>query len=127
MISSEVQRTLVKSPPELWSELSDPAALARHLAELGAIRLVRGGDEEAGAGPADHPAGAVSIQPSGWGTKVPLSVTRERVTPPPSPAERESAEPTDTAESEPTGLESAEHIDTAEPAETALPTDPAEP
>ena len=35
MITSEVQRTLVKSPPELWTELSDPESLARHLAELG--------------------------------------------------------------------------------------------
>jgi len=34
MISSEVQRTLVKSPPELWAELSDPDALARHLGDL---------------------------------------------------------------------------------------------
>ena len=41
MISSEVQRTLVKSPPELWAELSDPAALARHLGELGEIRITR--------------------------------------------------------------------------------------
>ncbi len=41
MISSEVQRTLVKSPPELWAELSDPAALARHLGEFGEIRITR--------------------------------------------------------------------------------------
>jgi len=41
MISSEVQRTLVKSPPELWAELSDPAALARHLGELGEIKIIR--------------------------------------------------------------------------------------
>src|ERR1700722_19967390 len=127
MISSEVQRTLVKSPPELWSELSDPAALARHLGELGEIRIVRVEAEKTVEWAAEHTTGTVSIQPSGWGTKVTLSVTRERVTPPPSPAERESVEPTDTAESEPTGLESAEHIDTAEPADTAGPTDPAEP
>ena len=41
MISTEVQRTLVKSPPELWAELSDPAALARHLGDLGEIRITR--------------------------------------------------------------------------------------
>ena len=39
--SAQVQRTLVKSPPELWAELSDPAALARHLGELGEIRITR--------------------------------------------------------------------------------------
>ena len=41
MISSEVQRTLVKSPPELWAEISDPTSLARHLGELGEIRITR--------------------------------------------------------------------------------------
>ena len=46
MISSEVQRTLVKSPPELWAELSDPDALARHLSELGEIRITRVEPEE---------------------------------------------------------------------------------
>ncbi len=39
MISSEVQRTLVKSPPELWAELSDPDSLARHLGALGRVRI----------------------------------------------------------------------------------------
>ena len=47
MISSEVQRTLVKSPPELWTELSDPDALARHLGELGEIRITRTEPEKA--------------------------------------------------------------------------------
>jgi hypothetical protein len=130
MISSEVQRTLVKSPPELWSELSDPAALARHLGELGEIRIVRMEAEKTVEWAAEHTTGTVSIQPSGWGTKVTLSVTRERVatpTPTPSPAEQESAEPTGTAESEPTELESAEPTDSAEPPDTAEPTDIAEP
>jgi hypothetical protein len=77
MISSEVQRTLVKSPPELWAELSDPAALARHLGELGEIRIVRTEPEKTVEWAAEHTTGTVSIQPSGWGTKVTLSVTRE--------------------------------------------------
>ena len=83
MISSEVQRTLVKSPPELWSELSDPAALARHLGELGEIRIVRVEPETTVEWEAENTSGTVSIQPSGWGTKVTLSVTRELVTPAP--------------------------------------------
>ena len=33
------QRTLVKSPPELWAEVSDPGALTRHLGDLGEIRI----------------------------------------------------------------------------------------
>jgi len=40
---SEVQanRKLVKSPPELWAELSDPETLAHHLGEFGEIRITR--------------------------------------------------------------------------------------
>jgi hypothetical protein len=77
MISSEVQRTLVKSPPELWAELSDPASLARHLGELGDIRIVRTDPESTVEWAAENTTGTVSIRPSGWGTKVTLSVTRE--------------------------------------------------
>jgi hypothetical protein len=77
MISSEVQRTLVKSPPELWAELSDPAALARHLGELGEIRIVRTEPERVVEWAAENTTGTVAIKPSGWGTKVTLSVTRE--------------------------------------------------
>jgi hypothetical protein len=77
MISSEVQRTLVKSPPELWAELSDPAALARHLGELGEIRIVRTAPESTVEWTAENTTGTVSIKPSAWGTKVTLSVTRE--------------------------------------------------
>ncbi len=77
MISSEVQRTLVKSPPELWAELSDPASLARHLGELGEIRIVRTEPESTVEWVSENTSGVVSIKPSGWGTKVTLSVTRQ--------------------------------------------------
>jgi hypothetical protein len=77
MISSEVQRTLVKSPPELWAELSDPTALARHLGELGEIRITRTEPESTVEWAAENTTGTVSIKPSGWGTKVTLSVIRE--------------------------------------------------
>ncbi len=90
MISSEVQRTLVKSPPELWAELSDPAALARHLGELGEIRIVRTEPESTVEWAAENTTGTVSIKPSGWGTKVTLSVTRE--TPGAQPAVAEPAD-----------------------------------
>ena len=124
MISSEVQRTLVKSPPELWSELSDPAALARHLGELGDIRIVRVDPEKTVEWAAEHTTGTVSIQASGWGTKVTLSVTRERVTPAPRPAESPQAV---AAASEPTELEGAQPTDAAEPTNTAEPADAAAP
>ncbi len=80
-VSSEVQRTLVKSPPELWAELSDPATLARHLGELGEIRIVRTDpdravDWEAAAADGAQASGRVEIEPSGWGTRVTLSASR---------------------------------------------------
>jgi hypothetical protein len=77
MISSEVQRTLVKSPPELWAELSDPAALARHLGELGEIRITRVEPEQLVEFAAGNRTGTVHIKPSGWGTKVTLTVAAE--------------------------------------------------
>jgi hypothetical protein len=77
MVSSEVQRTLVKSPPELWAELSDPAALARHLGELGEIRITRVEPEQKVEWEADETSGTVLIDPSAWGTRVTLTVTRE--------------------------------------------------
>jgi microcystin-dependent protein len=77
MISSEVQRTLVKSPPELWTELSDPDSLARHLGELGEIRITCAEPEKRVDWEADGTSGSVLIKASGWGTKVTLSVTRE--------------------------------------------------
>jgi hypothetical protein len=81
MISSEVQRTLVKSPPELWSELSDPDALGRHLGALGEIRITRTQPESLVEWEAQGASGSVEIKPSGWGTKVKLSVNRELTTP----------------------------------------------
>ncbi len=69
------RRTLVKSAPELWSELSDPAILARHLGAFGDIRITRTQPESVVAWEGDHATGTVEIQPSGWGTKVALTAT----------------------------------------------------
>jgi hypothetical protein len=77
MVSSEVQRTLVKSPPELWAEISDPESLARHLGEFGEIRITRVHPEQRVEWESDDAHGSVAIKPSGWGTKVKLTVTRE--------------------------------------------------
>jgi hypothetical protein len=76
MISTEVQRTLVKSPPELWAELSDQEALARHLGELGEIRITKIEPEQTVEWEAEAAKGKVQLKPSGWGTKVTLSVTQ---------------------------------------------------
>ena len=83
MISSEVQRTLVKSPPELWAELSDPASLARHLGELGEIRITRTEPERTVEWEAADTTGKVLLKHSGWGTKVTLTAAREVAAPEP--------------------------------------------
>lgn len=77
MPSCEVQRTLVKSPPELWAELSDPASLAKHLGEFGEIRTVRIEPETAVEWEAENVRGVVELKASGWGTKVTLTAVRE--------------------------------------------------
>jgi hypothetical protein len=81
MISSEVQRTLVKSPPELWAELSDPTSLARHLGELGEIRITRTEPERTVEWEAADTTGKVLLKASGWGTKVTLTAAREVAAP----------------------------------------------
>lgn len=75
-VSTEVQRTLVKSPPELWSELSNPEALARHLSELGEIRITSIEPETKVEWESESASGVVQLKQSGWGTRVTLSVTR---------------------------------------------------
>src|SRR5438270_7422077 len=76
MITSEVHRTLVKSPPELWAELSDPGSLARHLGELGEVRITRLEPESLVEWDGEGLSGIVALKPSGWGTKVTLTVAR---------------------------------------------------
>jgi len=77
VISSEVRRTLVKSPPELWAELSDPPSLARHLEAFEEVRITRVVPESRIEWEAREATGAIAMQPSGWGTQVVLSVLRE--------------------------------------------------
>src|SRR6267143_3027859 len=86
MSSTQVQRTIVKSPPELWAELSDPASLARHLGELGEIRITRVEPEHKLEWAAEHASGSVLIKPSAWGTRVTLTASREPSGDPPSAA-----------------------------------------
>ena len=93
MISSEVQRTLVKSPPELWAELSDPASLARHLGELGEIRITRTEPERTVEWEAADTTGKVLLKASGWGTKVTLTAAREVSAPEPIVEPQPEVEP----------------------------------
>ena len=78
------QRTLVKSPPEIWAEVSDTDALARHLGEFGEVRITRLEPETTVAWEGDRVRGTVALEASGWGTKVTLSA--DAPAPEPSPA-----------------------------------------
>src|SRR5919109_2279223 len=87
------KRTLVKSPPELWEELSEVQRLARHLGAFGEIRITKLEPEHTVAWEGEHARGTVSIESSGWGTQVTLTAalaeaSQARESPPPE-VERE--------------------------------------
>jgi hypothetical protein len=79
------QRTLVKSPPELWSELSEAQSLAKHLGELGEIRITRVEPESTVAWEGEQVSGTVELEQSGWGTKVTFHATVPEPDPTPEP------------------------------------------
>ena len=94
MPSLEAKRTLVKSPPEIWAEVSDAGALARHLGEFGEIRITRTQPESLVEWEGEKASGCVRLEPSGWGTKVTL--TAEAIAPPepqPEPEPEPAPEP----------------------------------
>ena len=78
-------RTLVKSPPELWNELSEVNSLARHLGEFGEIKITKVEPEHTVAWEGERARGTVSLEPSGWGT----TVTFKATVPQAEPAEQE--------------------------------------
>lgn len=69
------QRRLVKSPPELWAEVSSEAALARRLEQFGEIRITRVEPETTVAWEGERASGTVQLEAAGWGTKVTLTAT----------------------------------------------------
>ncbi len=89
----EAKRTLVKSPPELWAEVSDAGALARHLGEFGEIRITRAEPESVVEWEGDLASGSVRLEPSGWGTRVTLTAEPAAVEPPPAPEPEPEPEP----------------------------------
>ncbi len=77
MTMHEASRTLVKSTPELWAECSQGESLARHLGAFGEIRITKLEPETAVAWEGDEVRGTVTLEPSGWGTRVVLTATPE--------------------------------------------------
>jgi hypothetical protein len=73
MAELTAKRRLVKSPPELWQELSETERLAKHLGAFGEIKISKLDPEHTVAWEGEHASGTVSIEPSGWGTRVTLT------------------------------------------------------
>ncbi len=73
---TRAQRTLVKSPPELWAEISDAPSLARRLSAFGEVRITRKDPETAVAWEGASVRGTVELAASGWGTKVTIAAER---------------------------------------------------
>jgi hypothetical protein len=95
------KRTLVKSPPELWAEVSDIEALARHLGEFGEIRITRLEPETTVVWEGDRACGTVRLEPSGWGTKVTLTAELAAIEEVAQPEPEPEPEPEPIAEAEP--------------------------
>jgi hypothetical protein len=100
MSEHQSRRTLVKSAPELWAECSDAASLARHLGAFGEIRITKLEPESAVAWEGTAASGTVTLEPSGWGTRVTLTVTEEALSADSDPVAAEPAaeEPNPAAE-----------------------------
>src|SRR5919106_4087636 len=96
------KRTLVKSPPELWNELSEVERLARHLGAFGEIKITKVEPEHTVAWEGEGASGTVSIEPSGWGTKVTLTAQVEEAPAADAPAaDAPAAEAPEAPRSEP--------------------------
>ena len=127
MSSLQASRTLVKSPPELWAELSDLGSLARHLGEFGEIRITQVDPESRVEWEADRASGTVRLEPSGWGTRVVLTVdTPEPAADPAPAAEAEAAEPeaVPAPEPPPVAVREAEPVAAVEEEEPVAVTEP---
>jgi hypothetical protein len=99
------KRTLVKSPPELWEELSEVDRLAKHLSAFGEITITKLEPEHTVAWEGERASGTVSIEPSGWGTKVTLHAELPEPDEPPEP----EPEPEPAAAAEPDS--EAQHVE----------------
>jgi hypothetical protein len=86
MEAVEAQRTLVKSVPELWAQLSERRQLAPLLDEtFGEIRITRLEPESLIAWESDLARGEVELATSGFGTRVRLTAELGEPEPEPEP------------------------------------------
>ena len=114
MSEHQVQRRLVKSPPELWAEVSDPESLGRRLEDLGEIEITRTEPETTVAWEGENVSGTVVLEASGWGTKVTIEATLDEVEVEAAPEPKPEAEPEPEAEAKPEPQPVAEPTPVAE-------------
>jgi hypothetical protein len=82
----EAKRTLVKSLPEVWSQLSETALLRPLLGDtFGEIAITRLEPETRIEWEGELASGLVELEPSGFGTRVRLTANVEDPAPPPEP------------------------------------------
>lgn len=98
-----VQRRLVKSPPELWAEVSDAEALSRHLDLFGEIRISRLEPESTVAWEGERASGTVVLDSAGWGTKVTLTAEVREPERPAQAPQQVTGDPTPVAATEQAG------------------------
>jgi hypothetical protein len=67
MPTIELERTLVKSPPELWEELASDPGLSRW---LGDVRVSSAEPPSRIEWNGQGARGVIELEPSGWGTKI---------------------------------------------------------
>lgn len=67
MPTVELERTLVKSPPELWEELASEPGLSRW---LGVVRVSAAEPPHRLEWDCDVAQGVIELEASGWGTRV---------------------------------------------------------
>ena len=88
-----VKRTLVKSGPELWAEVSDPEALGAHFEAFGEIRITRTADASLVIWEGERATGRLALEPSGFGTRVEIVGEPAARELPPAPAPPPPAPP----------------------------------
>jgi hypothetical protein len=106
MSEHQVQRRLVKSPPELWAEISDPESLGRRLDALGEIEITRTEPETTVAWEGENVSGTVVLEAAGWGTKVMIEATLVEADPVPDPEPATQTEPVAAPVAEPQPVQS---------------------
>ena len=117
MSEHQVQRRPVKSPPELWAEVSDPESLGRRLDALGEIEITRTEPETTVAWEGENVSGTVVLEASGWGTKVTIEATLDEVEATPEPKPEAEPEPEAEAKPEPQPEPDPEPVAESKPAQ----------